>query len=359
MTLTRCALRFGDLPYIEDRDGGPTDANGHFVLERLPPVECSVSARLTPWEKYPITSSQSVPLDLQPGQTVTLNLGGDGAQVTGQVKLAGKQAGDFDLSWSLNYLLCKTPGIELPAALRTKDFDWRDGWNNAWTDTQEGNTYRSTLPHYFVRLNSDGALLISGVPAGDYELALRIYEHKDPNACMVKAVGSKIVRFQVTASDVAKGTIDLGKIEVDAGLGPTPGETVPDFEFETIEGTRKQLSDLRGQYVLLDFWATWCNSCVAALPQVRTLHDKYGNDGKLTVIGVSLDIDKPAAREFIRQRNLFGTQAFLNEGPESKTLIRLGISSIPTYVLISPDGKLILKGFSIDEVKEKLAASIH
>ena len=182
-----------------------------------------------------------MPLDLQSGQAVTLKLGGEGAPVSGRVKLNGDQAGDFDLNWSLNYLLRKSPGVDPPQEISAAEFDWRRGWSDAWTSSQEGDTYLRTLNTYFVRLNSDGTLLISGVPAGDYELAIKVYEHKDPKACMVNAVASKIVRFQVTDADVVRGTVDLGLIGVDAVLGPEPGETVPDFEFEMFDRMPKKL----------------------------------------------------------------------------------------------------------------------
>ncbi|HZZ28931.1 MAG TPA: carboxypeptidase regulatory-like domain-containing protein [Pirellulales bacterium] len=349
-------FRMGDMPYIADHDGTQTDEHGHFVLERVPPIKCSVSAELSPWQNYPITSSQHVPLNLQPGQTVMLNLGGDGAQMKGQVKLAGEKADNFDLNWSLNYLLRKAPGIEPPAELSNTEFNWRYGWSEVWCDSQEGNVYRSTLNHYFVRLNSDGKLLISGVPAGEYELALRIYEHKEPTACMVNPVGSKIVSFQVTEADVAKGTLDLGTITVDATRGSQLGDRMPDFEFQTLDGAKKKLSDFRGQYVLIDFWATWCNSCVAELPQLQSLQDQPSASGKLAVLGVNLDSDQSAARAFIQRHPLPVMQGFLEEGPPAKDLTCWAASSIPSYILISPDGKLVQKSFSLSEIKDKLAA---
>src|SRR5262249_17474409 len=108
--LTPLRPRIAGAPDIEDRMGALTAAEGHFVFERAAPIKCSVSAWLTPWEKFPITSSQSVPLDLKPGQQVTLNLGGEGTTIIGGVALRGQEAGDFDLNWSLNYLLRKAPG---------------------------------------------------------------------------------------------------------------------------------------------------------------------------------------------------------------------------------------------------------
>ena len=82
-----------------------TDKEGRFVFDRVPPVKCSLSACLTVWEEFPIRSSQSVPLDLQPGEDRTVELGGEGVMVTGRVKLAGDTTREIDLNYSLNYVL--------------------------------------------------------------------------------------------------------------------------------------------------------------------------------------------------------------------------------------------------------------
>ena len=348
------SVRFGDLPYVQNDQFAKTDETGRFVFARVPPVKCAVAADLSPWQDFPITSSRHVPLDLQPGQQVTLNLGGEGAQVTGRVKLKGEHAANFDLNWSLNYLLRKALGIEPPAEINGLGFDWRRGWSDAWTETMEGRAYLSTLHHDFVKLNHDGTFSINGVPAGEYELALKIYEHEDPKACLVNPVAAKVVKFRVTKSDVAKNALDLGSIEVDAALGPNPGEIVPDFEFDTLDGTKKKLSDFRGRYLLLDFWATWCSSCVGALPEVQQLADKYLSDGRLTVLPMSLDADRDVLRRFVQEHKLSGTQGFLGDWSATQVPTQLGISSLPTYLLIGAEGKLILKAYSTEQITEKL-----
>ena len=250
--------RFGEMPYINNDFYTKTDTAGHFEFPRVPPVKCSVGADLSPWQVYPITSSQYVPLDLQSGQKVMLELGGKGTQVTGKVALKGVGSEKFDLNWSLNDLLRMQPGIEPPEEIRALGFDWRHGWNDAWTVSLEGRAYLNTLHRDFVRLTSDGRLLVNGVPPGDYQLALKVYEHNDPKACLVNAVATNVVRFHVSEADAEKPSFDLGTIELETARGPQPGEHVPDFELKTVDGQSKKLSDFRGHCVLVDFWAPWC-----------------------------------------------------------------------------------------------------
>ena len=113
---------------------------------------------------------------------------------------------------------------------------------------------------------------------------------------MGQPIGTRVVRFKVSDNQVRSGTVDLGRIEVEASLGPQPGELVADFAFQTPEKTSTRLTEFRGQYVLLDFWATWRAPCVAKLPIVKTIHEKYQSDDSLIVIGLNLDQDRDLAK---------------------------------------------------------------
>jgi thiol-disulfide isomerase/thioredoxin len=322
---------------------------------------------LSPWQDYKITSAESVPLDLQPGQRVSIDLGSDGGDVTGKVALKGMAANDFDFNYSLNYLLRKSPGIDPPPELRSDALDWRRGWSDAWRDTSEGGAYLNTLHHYFVKLNHDGTFRVCGVPPGDYDLALRIYERPKDGGCLVIPIGSRVVPFRVPQQPDKAKPFDLGTLEIQAAVGPKPGEVVPDFEFETLDRSgvtdpshsKKKLSDLRGKYLLIDFWATWCQSCVAALPDVQRLHEKFGRDGRLTIVSISVDDDRAALERFVEEHKLAWLQGYAGSWRETKLLQTLGISSVPAYLLIDPDGKLIESVSLADGLDEKLTTHLR
>ncbi|MEJ7638012.1 MAG: redoxin domain-containing protein, partial [Singulisphaera sp.] len=293
----------GAEPHIQDNYSVKTGRDGRFVLPRVPPVKSRVRPQLSVWRDYPITSSRSVPLDLRPGERVEVDLGGNGTLVTGRVVLTGESAAKIDLPKSLNWLLRKSPGIEPPAQLRSLGFDVRGGWNNAWTSTSEGLAYLKTLDHYFVTLDRDGRFRISGVPAGDYDFAIRLYEPPE-GGCLVSPVGSRIVPFRVTEEAARGAAFDLGDIAIKATPGPRPGEVVPDFATATLSGETVKLGDLRGRYVLLDFWATWCGACVSDLPALRRLRDAYGAGGRLVVLGLNLDEDPEKAKRFVESSEM-------------------------------------------------------
>lgn len=86
--------------------------------------------------------------------------------------------------------------------------------------------------------------------------------------------------------------------------GPTPGTLAPEYSALTLDGDSLRLSELRGQVVLLNAWATWCAPCVREMPALQAVHDRYAEQG-LRVVGVSVDwLDDEQIRAFLDERGL-------------------------------------------------------
>ncbi len=117
------------------------------------------------------------------------------------------------------------------------------------------------------------------------------------------------------------------------GSFPAPSALAPDFELQDLTGTRVQLSDLRGQVVVLNFWATWCGPCRQELPQLQRLQEKYA-DGGLVVLGVS-DEQPDVTLRFLEQRNLKFRTLHDNGG---QIFQRFSVMEIPTTLVIGRDG---------------------
>ncbi len=226
-----------------------------------------------------------------------------------------------------------------------KGFDWRRGWSDAWTSSEEGAAYLQTLHHYFVKPDPDGRFRISGVEPGEYDLAFRLYG--STKGCLVHPVGLVVVRLTVPEN---QSTFDLGTIKVPALPGLKVGDAAPEFEFAGVDGTRQKLADARGKYVLVDFWATWCGPCVAKIGDVESLRQKYAERLGLVVVGANLDQDVQLAKEFLRDRKLRWEHALLGEWSSTDVPRRFAVSSVPTYVLVSPDGRIVAHEASLDAI---------
>ncbi|SFA75539.1 Peroxiredoxin [Lentibacillus halodurans] len=129
-----------------------------------------------------------------------------------------------------------------------------------------------------------------------------------------------------------------------AGIVP-PGETgieegkhAPDFEVETLSGDTFRLSDLRGQKVILNFWASWCGPCKEEMPEMQQFYNEYGD--QVEVVAVNLtgnDTSIEAVREYIDKHDYTYTVP-LDKNSEIQD--QYSIYNIPTTYFIGTDGKI-------------------
>ncbi|HEC43247.1 MAG TPA: AhpC/TSA family protein [Bacteroides sp.] len=136
------------------------------------------------------------------------------------------------------------------------------------------------------------------------------------------------------------------------------GEIAPDFIQADPEGNPVQLISLRGNYLLIDFWAAWCGPCRRENPNIVAAYQKYHEKG-FDVLGVSLDNSKEDWLKAIQDDNLTWNHVSDVKGWSNEAAQMYGISSIPSSLLIDPDGKIIaknLRGEDLHAELEKLLA---
>lgn len=134
----------------------------------------------------------------------------------------------------------------------------------------------------------------------------------------------------------------LYRKNVESDLSLLPGSTAPDFTVNDPEGNSWNLSDYRGQYVLLDFWASWCKPCRAAVPHLRELYNKY-KDKNFTILGVSIDMNAQNWVNAIRADNSNWKHGSDLEGHTGKIARLYMLSFVPQVYLLDPEGRIIAK----------------
>ena len=118
------------------------------------------------------------------------------------------------------------------------------------------------------------------------------------------------------------------------------GNTVPDFSATDLDGNPISLEQYRGKVVLLDFWAVWCEPCIAEMPTVKRVYDTYKDEG-FDIIGISLDSDEESLRNYLKENEIPWRQVFSAKGWDSPVSQQYGIRAIPALWLIDKEGKLI------------------
>lgn len=130
------------------------------------------------------------------------------------------------------------------------------------------------------------------------------------------------------------------------------GSKAYEFTLKSLDGKEISLSDYKGKYVFLDFWASWCGPCRREMPNVQNLYKEYRKD--LVIIGISLDRDEAKWKDAVKEFGMKWLQC--NDPKEFYGTVaqRYKVSAIPRTVLINPEGNVV----ALDLRGEKLVEEV-
>ena len=117
------------------------------------------------------------------------------------------------------------------------------------------------------------------------------------------------------------------------------GKIMPNFiSNATMDGETFDLNDLRGKYVLIDFWGTWCAPCIAEMPTVKEYKEKYAD--KLVVLGVNNGDTMEKLKAFVEPKG-YDWQQILDKDGEQDLVLKLNVAGFPTKFILSPEGEIL------------------
>ncbi len=132
------------------------------------------------------------------------------------------------------------------------------------------------------------------------------------------------------------------------------GTVAPDFSLKNLEGKTVKLSDFKGKYVVIDFWASWCPDCRKDIPEVQRMYKNFHAKG-VEFVGVSFDTDKTKWGDAVKKYNIEYPQVSeLVKFHDTKISQAYGVKWIPSMFLIDKDGKVVLSTVLSYKMEKKL-----
>lgn len=127
------------------------------------------------------------------------------------------------------------------------------------------------------------------------------------------------------------------------------GDTIPSITLKSNSNSEVNISSFKGKYILIDFWASWCQPCRLGNKKLVKLHKDF-NTEKIEIIGISIDADKSKWIKAIEKDKIKFTQLIDPKGFDAKTAILFGVEELPSKFLFNEEGILIAKNPSEEEL---------
>lgn len=221
---------------------------------------------------------------------------------------------------------------------------------------------------YFYKSEEDRQAYIDSVMSSDLPTDLfglyLFYTNRLPRLSLNTIDEINSVREELGHFDPATQGSDMYRSAIamlDHSSQSAVGVEAPEISGTTLEGDRVSLSDLRGKYVLVDFWSSTCTWCRAETPSVRRVYETFAGD-HFTILGVSEDVEREPWLHAIQEDKVTWPQILLDKDAISPTNKVYNIRGIPQILLLDPEGKILhrdLRGDAIYEAVDAALKSTH
>lgn len=255
----------------------------------------------------------------------------------------------------------KRPSLDLPEGFREWSREEQIAWRHEFMKSDAYKEYmakieelRRNATRIEIKVNADGSFSSENVKPGGYNVSA-VIAHEDADPAQITRQSWAWGRGRPVLVE-AGAAADTGEIRMRIQNVLMPGEQAPDWSAKAYDGSAIKLSDFRGKYVLIDFWATWCGPCKAEIPNLKEVYNDFAGE-KFEMIALSLDKDIGLPKAFHEQNPAAYVCGYLGHWNKTETTARdYGVTGIPSIWLIGPDGKIVardLRGRALREAVRK------
>lgn len=282
-------------------------------------------------------------------------------KVSDGIDVEGLLLGDAVIRLEGNY---NRPRMPYPANWSDITPDERRAWINAFRKSEAGKAYdreveeaRAKRPMFTAEIEDDGTFVFEDIEPKWYQLSVAIMHpaaEGEPSRNLARAYAMRQFIIKDTEQPCQAGTLTLELKNV-----LMPGDSAPAWTATTYDGGEIKLADFRGQFVLVDFWATWCGPCKGEIPNLEAVYEEYGGD-RFKVVGLSIDKTIDLPKTFHEEHPSAYLQGFLGIGDRYlKIREAYGIQGIPSIWLIGPDGKIVARDLRGEAVRKAVREALR
>ena len=323
------------------------DAKGAFQLERVPPGLWSLGLlfRNVDDAAHRPPLSHSVTLQVNPGETNAVRLGGGGRTLLGRVTVRDGRTEDLDWQRDTHTLTLNLPGVpdskpedtSSPTAERSARERELTAPQRAFWTSERGLAARREQRSYALLFQTNGAFRVDEVPPGDYTLDIAV-----TGQTLRRPTGETIaqLRRQISVKPPQAGeALDLGALDVPLTPLARPGQLAPDFAVRTLDGKTARLSDYRSKLLLLDLWDSAVESHARDLSTLLQTMSATNTAGRMAVLSLNFDANEASANAAMHALAKPWPETWL--GPFSTTTwpSLLGVEQPGLIVIMDPQGR--------------------
>jgi thiol-disulfide isomerase/thioredoxin len=274
--------------------------------------------------------------------------------------------GNADWKNDVHLLVLKQPPGPKPPS--HEDYFDTEEFQKAFAEYRNNEQFerRRAERSYWVNFNPDGSFRIDDVPPGTYELRINVTEPLKPGENRWGPVPPDKVLASLTrevivpqpASGQSDQPLDLGLLEL-PWKGPQQTAPAISMVTQTLDEKSFSLENLRGKFVLLNFWSTWSKASHQQMEFVKALRSKFKTNSQVVFIDVNLGEDPSRVRQFIKQNQSSAEQAILTGPALAAITEQLAVDSLPAAFLLNPKGQVISRDLTDSSLERALQSALN